>query len=699
MARGYDGTIRIDTSIDGKGFKKGISGMVGALKPLAAAATALFVVLIGTKSVAAVAKLSAEFQRLQIAAQAVGQLHGIAAEETRNLTQELIDSGIQTDVANRSYIEFARNGLDTALLPALARGAQDLNVFSAAGETSSDVLDRLTYGILNMNALMLRRAGVAIDIENSWREYGATIGKTAAQMSVAEKRHAVLLAVTEKLRGVTGLYELSQKSVAGQLASNIRIMNEFKAVVGSSFQPAFFSLIKSWNTLVKAMTAAIRTGGALHGVFVRIGAIAKLVGDVVARLFMWLAKLFGYQGKSPVQAGADNIATSVDGIADSVSDATGGMDGLAKSTDKAGKVAKGALANFDELNVLAQPTDTSAAGTDLNTPGYELGEIDTSQYTNPMDEIIKKADELKEKWNASWFGTSLAPAFLNLLGSAGKFLSAAFEGARPTLEWIWKNILVPIGKWTGGAIVEVLDSLAWALDRMTEMIELGNGSFWVLIATTGVLVFTLFTLGAPLWFIIGIIIGLIVLFKNWGGVTEWLGDTMSGVWTTLKQVWFLTKYYFNQYVVDPIKNGINNIIDFLNRMIDAISGALNSVVGRMNSIRVDIPAWVPVLGGSSFGVNIPHVTLPHIPRLATGAVIPPNAEFLAVMGDQRSGRNIEAPENLIRQIMREEMGKIEADIRIEFAGTLGALVRELKPKLDAEGVRVGTSLISSGVVS
>ena len=44
-----------------------------------------------------------------------------------------------------------------------------------------------------------------------------------------------------------------------------------------------------------------------------------------------------------------------------------------------------------------------------------------------------------------------------------------------------------------------------------------------------------------------------------------------------------------------------------------------------------------------------------LPRLASGAVIPPNREFMAVLGDQRSGNNIEAPEALIRKITREEL--------------------------------------------
>ena len=45
-----------------------------------------------------------------------------------------------------------------------------------------------------------------------------------------------------------------------------------------------------------------------------------------------------------------------------------------------------------------------------------------------------------------------------------------------------------------------------------------------------------------------------------------------------------------------------------------------------------------------------------VPYLAQGAVIPPNKEFMAVLGDQKNGNNIEAPESLIRRIVREESG-------------------------------------------
>lgn len=80
-----------------------------------------------------------------------------------------------------------------------------------------------------------------------------------------------------------------------------------------------------------------------------------------------------------------------------------------------------------------------------------------------------------------------------------------------------------------------------------------------------------------------------------------------------------------------------------------------------------------------------------IPALATGAVIPPNGEFLAVLGDQKHGRNLEAPESLIRQIVREESGTGRNGTLTIRPGP--GLTRYLSYELEWEGVREGPRLI------
>ena len=58
--------------------------------------------------------------------------------------------------------------------------------------------------------------------------------------------------------------------------------------------------------------------------------------------------------------------------------------------------------------------------------------------------------------------------------------------------------------------------------------------------------------------------------------------------------------------------------------------------------------------GAHLGFDIPRIT---IPRLAAGAVIPPNREFLAMLGDQKSGTNIEAPLETMVAAFRQALGE------------------------------------------
>ena len=104
---------------------------------------------------------------------------------------------------------------------------------------------------------------------------------------------------------------------------------------------------------------------------------------------------------------------------------------------------------------------------------------------------------------------------------------------------------------------------------------------------------------------------------------------------------------------DTIRDILNKVIGIANSAI----GTVNSAIGGIESAFTFGPWKVPTPFGSKtigFTANFPRV--PTIPYLAKGAVIPPRSEFLAVLGDQKNGRNLEAPEDLLRQIVREEAG-------------------------------------------
>ena len=116
-------------------------------------------------------------------------------------------------------------------------------------------------------------------------------------------------------------------------------------------------------------------------------------------------------------------------------------------------------------------------------------------------------------------------------------------------------------------------------------------------------------------------------------------------------------------IFESLKNGIRNVINgilgFVEGLANGVVNGINTVTGALNNLHFDIPNWVPGLGGNSFGFNIPRLSHVSIPRLAQGAVIPPNKAFLAMLGDQRQGTNVEAPLDTIVDAFREVVGNME----------------------------------------
>lgn len=148
-------------------------------------------------------------------------------------------------------------------------------------------------------------------------------------------------------------------------------------------------------------------------------------------------------------------------------------------------------------------------------------------------------------------------------------------------------------------------------------------------------------------------------------VPEWFQSKFRDAWQKVKDV-----FSTGGRIWSGIKEGIENTF---HTVVNAIIRGMNTIIAvpfnRINSMLNTIRN-VHFLGISPFqnlwGVN--PLPVPQIPMLARGAVIPANRQFLAVLGDQRNGNNLEAPESLLRQIVREEAGS--AGNRYEFIARL-----------------------------
>lgn len=174
--------------------------------------------------------------------------------------------------------------------------------------------------------------------------------------------------------------------------------------------------------------------------------------------------------------------------------------------------------------------------------------------------------------------------------------------------------------------------------------------------------------------------------EEFAAAAQWIQDKFTGAKDWIVSTWVSIPDWFAQNVTEPIA-------DFFNSLGDEVSRAWDNIVQSVVNAVKDI---IAAFGGIFGTVNtyqttgtIPSVSsynaapavysgYPDVPMLAKGAVIPPNKKFLAVLGDQSHGRNLEAPEDLIRQIVREESGGGNNDRLAQLLETLISVVEDIE---------------------
>ena len=208
---------------------------------------------------------------------------------------------------------------------------------------------------------------------------------------------------------------------------------------------------------------------------------------------------------------------------------------------------------------------------------------------------------------------------------------------------LWNNLLAPVAKWIiatfGPAFAEVFNAIAdivgVAVGAIADAIDLA------IVVLRGLADF------------------LSAVFRgNWDAAWQAIGNTVNTVWDKM---------------TNAIKTAVNGIIGFINRMISAVVTGINAVINALNGLSFDLP---DIFGGGHVGFNISTLTAPQIPYLAQGAVIPANREFLAVLGDQSHGTNVEAPLDTIKQAVAEVMEDLQAGQMAGFEAVV-AVLREI----------------------
>lgn len=357
-------------------------------------------------------------------------------------------------------------------------------------------------------------------------------------------------------------------------------------------------------------------------------------------------------------------------------------------------------------------------------------------------QFVEKIAEDTATWAANLDFYPLLESISNLTATFAPIL----ESIGNILEWIYKNIVLPMLTWVievgiptvinlvskvatfladhqpiveafGAALIgafaaaKIAGLASSVIKNVSGIAMAAKGLITLMTGTGGIMggikaIATAIGPGGVFVLAVGACIAIgVLLYKNWdkikemaGKVWDWvsnktrrfvedIGNKLRGLATKMTTIWGSIKASAHQKwnaiwstvsgFVERIKNAIvdkftsakNTVVGVFNGMRDAIRSVLNNIISVVNGAISKVngvvsaiesafsfgPWKVPTpFGSKTIGFKATFPRVPTVPYLAKGAVIPPRSEFLAVLGDQKQGNNIETPEALLRKIVREE---------------------------------------------
>ena len=202
MAESPTMEVRARLTADSAQFTKGLSEATKSAETFQTAASNLNKVLVASGAVAggfAIAmlafgtksfKAAAEVQQLDVALQALGKSTRYGYTALAEAVTQIEQVGIRSTAAQRAVIKLAQSNVDLSEAQQLATIAQNLSV--TASVNSADALNSLVFAITTGQTRMLRQIGITAGATEAFAIYGRTIGKSASDLTMAERRQAVL---------------------------------------------------------------------------------------------------------------------------------------------------------------------------------------------------------------------------------------------------------------------------------------------------------------------------------------------------------------------------------------------------------------------------------------------------------------------------------------------------------------------------
>ena len=418
---GYDGSIRINTQIDQRGFERGARGLMQGMERLGSSLRGIISSLgfgLGITGLVALGKqaidTASDIQEVQnVVDTAFGSMSYKMEEFAKTSVKQFGISQLSAKQLGSTFMAMGASMLDSAenasdmAINLTARAADMASFYNKSVEETATALKSIYTG----ETETLKEYGVVmtqVNLEEFARQQG--INKSIQAMTQAEKVQLQYNYVMEQTSLAAGDFARTSDSWANQTRILSEQFKELLSVLGTG--------------LIAVLTPVVKF---LNNVLTMLIAIAKQIGAI-------LSKLFGI--KIPT-GDSGKLASDMSAAAGGAEDLADGMDAAGSAAEKAGKAASKALAPFDKLNVLSKDSGSSGgsgsgggaggAGGGIEVPELPFKEEakEAGVFSNALDGIIKKVKQL---------GNLFTRGFFEGLGDFG-----------PRLEDL-KNDIISIGK-------------------------------------------------------------------------------------------------------------------------------------------------------------------------------------------------------------------------------------------------------------
>ena len=355
---------------------------------------------------------------------------GKSFSEAQGFLKEYVSDGLVplTDAVT-AYKTLAARGYETEQIEGIMTSLKDAAAFNRQSAYSyGEAIKSAAEGLKNENSILVDNAGVTKNVAKMWDEYAASIGTTANNLTLAQKRLAEYEGILKETKFQQGDAAKYADTYAGKIAKLSTAFYNLKVTVGQVLAPII-------ELFLPAITAAIN-------------GLTKLFNKLKS-----IMAVFGLEMKEYIGGSATSASSAIDSATSSANGLSSGLDNAGDKATATAKKIKKAFAGIDEINVLNMPNDSSsgsgsgAGGADGGIGGAD-GSTDSSLddgFEDTKESITQNLDWLKR--TAFDWGVALGEAINNGLGKipwdaiqttvvgavtkVAEFLNGAVEG----LDW------------------------------------------------------------------------------------------------------------------------------------------------------------------------------------------------------------------------------------------------------------------------